>query len=1073
MAKPEFIDSVEGNNALDTASSNDAQIYEALKKISANIEKIAKNSGSQNMGSAKSKMKDQQAAGRRMSEATVGKREQKQVRGGIDGFLDGIEDAVFGDFKKQMKDKLDVFADGLAEQLGGVSREAIPNELGSRLAKSAMSSIKGNKFGKMFSDFSGKFSSNLSGLADDGLGKVSGIISKLTGTGGQLGQVASTMSQAASATSAMATSASTAGTTMAASSGAIASGASSAVGSLAALGPAAGAAIAGLAAVAVIDAVIGKFTEGIGSVVEGFSALKEGLDGAANRSVESQRAATEAAKKRLEANVNTLIQAPFDNLAKAADDLCSAWESSISTITSAQGYSKEGLQDLISNFAERLRNEGLSSVVSSADITTNLQKVIEGGLSGAAAEEFAYIATVLEDAVPNQDFFSYASTYAAIAANATKEGLSQQQALQKANQEMEQFASNVLYASRQLAGGFSTGLTNTSELFDDAFKIVQSAKAGDTSNVSGVLTSVAGVIGAIAPDLSSSIVQAVVDSAIGGNSDTNVALRSLAGVNASNSQFLKALATDPKQIFSDLFKNLAQMQNMSQDNFMEVAEGLSEVFGISMDSLARVDFNYLASAISQMNLNNNSLEENVSLLASGQTKTTTEQLKIAEINKLMIDEGLSYVLDNEAARAIQEHMWDEQLALEMQEATYAVDLQGSALTFFEKISEGIKTITSILNPFAWMHKISNVSLTALEGKAQQDDIKQLLELGKVGRSNPILLQQLTSRNGQDLNLTQSLVEQLGGRSAYEYVNGKIQEQNRMYSSSYSPVSVLVSDELETIRNLKQTMLNIEAQAAISSKNIASSYSWGTVSKSVASVLAGRGTSKQYYTDIVPEQSLTSQVNERTKANFTNFLDTMETFVKEGKSYDDWTATASRYGIKDVATAIEDFGLTEAKVAGKFQEMEAGKVSERTYNREQTEDSFWSTSIEYFKTTAPTFHENLLAAISKFYKRYEDFYGDWVEYYVKHTAYTSATLDAYKVEQILNSDKSATGDAVNALADALLSNAVDLKDPAVQTNVLLSQVLVTLNAILQQNTKTNNSVLPTSLSALGLGLVSTT
>ena len=133
--------------------------------------------------------------------------------------------------------------------------------------------------------------------------------------------------------------------------------------------------------------------------------------------------------------------------------------------------------------------------------------------------------------------------------------------------------------------------------------------------------------------------------------------------------------------------------------------------------------------------------------------------------------------------------------------------------------------------------------------------------------------------------------------------------------------------------------------------------------------------------------------------------------------------------------------------------------------------FWKESIEYFKNTAPTFHDKLLTAISKFYKKYESFYSDWIDYYIKHTAYSSETLDAYKVEQILNADKTATGDAVNALADALLSNAVDLKDPAVQTNVLLSQMLVTLNAILQQNTKTNNSVLPTSLSALGLGLVS--
>ena len=89
---------------------------------------------------------------------------------------------------------------------------------------------------------------------------------------------------------------------------------------------------------------------------------------------------------------------------------------------------------------------------------------------------------------------------------------------------------------------------------------------------------------------------------------------------------------------------------------MEVAEGLSSIFGVSLEALARIDFNYLAQSISQMSVGTAALEENMELLASGQTTLTAEQLKNAQINKYMIDEGLSYVLDNEAARAIQQHM---------------------------------------------------------------------------------------------------------------------------------------------------------------------------------------------------------------------------------------------------------------------------------------------------------------------------------------------------------------------------------------------------------------------------------
>lgn len=1280
---------VEGTSARQS-SSYDEHIYDVLSEMSKNLEKIARASVDSSQGTSRSRMNDEsKKASKEMSTSKVGRREKKKqenpkVRGVWDGFFDGVEDAVFGDFKKSLKGNFLRFSDDLAKQLGGVTKEAIPNALGEKLSQAAMNSLKQSRAGKRLTKAFDQFGTEISKIANAGMDAASEAIKAMNeGTESvpdseaadesassrrrsswasrwssraqareeeraareaERQQISAMRSQASenararmeelrrqqdefvenfefdedlakdfaidndwfdtskktfmrthdllpdlpdyneifdeelsklqqqstynpadmpvsssqasqqsqeesrsidiqdladaadnaashmnSASNSMADDMARSASNMANASQSSASGLGQAASNLAgqvgsagadissatqaassamsgatkgtlgqgmskfvstfsksgaSLLKASGAAAKGLvalgpyavAAVAVI-AVMKQLSKVGKALKEGFQALSEGVKGAANRGITSQRKALELEKKRLAEDVNTLIEEPFNNLKAASDALCSAWESNIAVINATQGYTKAGMQDLISNYASRLRSEGLSSVVSSADITTNLENVLKSGLSGQAAEEFAYMATVLQEAVPTQDFFSYASTYAAIAANATKEGLSQQQALAKANAEMEQFASNVLYASRQLSGGFSTGLQNTSELFSDAFKIVQSAKAGDMAQVSGVLTSVAGMIGAIAPDLSSSLVESVVNAAIGGNSDTNVALRSLAGVNASNTQFLKALANDPKKIFSTLFDNLAEMQNSGQDNFMEVAEGLSEVFGVSMESLARVDFNYLASAISSMNVNNSSLQENLSMLADGQTKTTTEQLKIAEINKLMIDEGLSYVLDNEAARAIQQHMWDEQLALEMQEATYAVELKGGAMTFLEKINEAVKFISTILNPIgALMDKITNLAATAAEANAQNEDIKKLLELGNVGNKNKEQLKNLTTR-GKRLNLTESLVTQMGGFSSYDAVSKIAAANNAMNAKRYKWFNIaegfqLAGQAMKAIKGTYTSLLGSNNNQS-AAKTVTSSYQWGMVAKSIDKAI--RATTKSgaaYYSEAV-NTSVAQQVNQKAQVNFQNFLDTMRKFVDEGKSYEEWKATATRYGISNLTDAIEDFGLTEAGLEGKFKEFEAGQQAEKQYQRQQTEDTFWKESIEYFKNTAPTFHDKLLSAISKFYKKYESFYSDWIDYYIKHTAYSSETLDAYKVEQILNADKTATGDAVNALADALLSNAVDLKDPAVQTNVLLSQMLVTLNAILQQNTKTNNSVLPTSLSALGLGLVSNT
>lgn len=1026
-------------------SNTDDVTQKLLSEISRNIEILARNSHNNNQGSTRSRMNDETQRQTRMSNLRVGRREQQKVKTGLDGFLDGIEDELFGDFKKSVKTSMTAFATNLSKELG-VTKEGLAHEIGTQLS----TAFKSTTIGANITSSLDKVSGGVSDIVDLGLNSLSTAVTTMKGEGLKAGLTAGmrTFTQGATASGAtLAQAAATAGK------------------GLLSLAPHA---LAAGAAVTIVGGIFKQLGKAGQALNEGFQELKEGVSSAAKRDVSSQRNLVELGKKRLQQDVDMLVTQPFENLKDASNSLCDAWEQSIATISATQGYSKESLQDLISSYADRLRKEGLSSVVSSADITTNLQRVLEAGLSGAAAEEFAYMATVLGEAVPTQDFFSYASTYASIAANAIKDGMNQNAALSLANYEMEQFASNVIYASRQLSGGFSTGLQNTAELFSDAFKIAQSAKTGDAATISGVLTSVAGVVGAIAPDLSNALVDAVVDAAIGGNKDSNVALRSLSGVNASNTEFLKALATQPKEIFSTLFKNLAYMQSSSADNFMEVAEGLADVFGVSMDSLARVDFSYLSDAIAQMNLNNNSLDENLAMLSDGQTKTSTEQLKIAEINRLMIEEGLSYVLDSEAGRAIQEHLWEEQMMMELQESTYAVELQGSAARFLEKISETVRAISTILNPIgALINTVSNISLTSQEVEANDAEVKQLLELVNIGRNNTKVFNQLVTR-GEDHNLTESLVSQLGGVSARDELQQTISDKNAALEWGYLFDASELQQDIDRIYDLidkGERLRNIQARS-----NISSMYQWGVVSKSLNTLVQKSSSKGAYYTEQV-NQSLASQVDTRAQSNFQSFLDSMQSFVDDQKSYDDWLASSTSAGIKDVVAAAESYGVSEEMLRGKFQERQAAKAAEHEYQRQTTEDQFWKDSTDYFKNTAPTFHGQLLSIISKFYKKYESFYSDWVDYYIKHTAYSSETLDAYKVEQILNADKTATGDAVNALADALLSNAVDLKDPAVQTNVLLSQMLVTLNAILQQNTKTNNSVLPTSLSALGLGLVS--
>ena len=226
-------------------------------------------------------------------------------------------------------------------------------------------------------------------------------------------------------------------------------------------------------AVGAFKLVTGMLKNGFAPAIEGAKKLIDTSSAALNRYHLSQKKNIEYAQKRLLEDINTLVSTPFDILRKGAEEWYSAWDNNIRTINATQGYTKSDLQDLMASFADRLRTEGLTSVVSATDITNNLTKVLQSGLSGSIAEEFAYIATKLNAAVPTQDFFGYADTYASIAANAVRTGMSQTQAIEYANQQLTAFANNVLYASREVAGGFTTGLKNAESLFKQSVQIAQ------------------------------------------------------------------------------------------------------------------------------------------------------------------------------------------------------------------------------------------------------------------------------------------------------------------------------------------------------------------------------------------------------------------------------------------------------------------------------------------------------------------------------------------------------------------------------------------------------------------------
>lgn len=735
--------------------------------------------------------------------------------------------------------------------------------------------------------------------------------------------------------------------------------------------------VAGMKAAGLALSVVTKeFKE----IKEAFANYTKSLIKSATRDAVSKKENTKLAQQRLVQDVETLIKEPFEILKDAAQAAYDVWDNNLRKIAATQGYEKADVQSLLSAFSQRLRDEGLSDVISGTNIVDSLSSVLESGLSGAVAEEFAYRATLLNAAVPTQDFFGYASTYASVAANAIKAGKSEADALAIANQSLTEFANNLLYASRELAGGYTTGLKDATDLYEKSVKIAQAARGGDVTQISGVLTAVAGIVGATAPDLATALTDAVYQAAVGGNNSSLVALRSMAGVNASNTEFLRQLATNPQKLFTDLFTNLANMYNSSSDAFMEKAEGYAELFGLSSEVFQRVDFNYLADAIAQMNVGSAELDQNMKLLASGQTTLTKEQLVNRQINEYLIDEGLAYVLDNAAARSVQEHMWEEQIARELMEAEYGVELKGAGKELLSTISAGVSNIITLLTPFGWIKGAKSARRSENEASQLENSLYQVLELGKVGKGREKSLHDLTTR-GAKLELAQELTTLLGYQPSG--------------SDWWSP-SVYSYSNNDNISLLVDLMYRQdEFMHAISNRGPKSKYKWNVVSKSASSRAAdvlsalGQGGSAAM-AGIQSGTSASAAAQSAVTANIEKMLsdEYLKNYIGQA-SYEDWAASASKFGISNFDSALEAAGYSEADIRQFFKDKETEKGAEEQNEIRKHEKLFRDTGITFWDTNfwekyqTPEFEkiDAIYEALTNFNQDVNDHYTDLHDNYL--------------------------------------------------------------------------------------------
>lgn len=755
---------------------------------------------------------------------------------------------------------------------------------------------------------------------------------------------------------------------------------------------------------------LGKVGEDIKDLFSKFKAL-------GNRFYDEQSKNLQYQQERIKKDIETIVRQPFEILMEAARTVQSAWDQNLKVIASTQQYSKASVQSLMTRYADRLSREGLSSYISGADLTSNLTKVLQAGLSGAVAEEFAYIATKLNAAIPTQDFFGYVEDYTVVFNSAIRSGKSQADALKIANKSLEDFASNALYASRVLNNGATTSLSSWENLYKSSVQIAQAAKVSNVSEISSALTAVQGYVGSIAPDLASSITDAVVKLATGGNDSSIVALRSLWGGNASNTEFLKGFVQNPRLALEKIFTKLGEMFTDSSDAYMEKAEGYADLFGLSAEAFQRVDWQALGKAVLDMADGSSEYRKNVKLLTSGQTTLTKEQLANEQINKYLLEEGLSYVLDNEVARAVQQHMWDEQIARELQSTTYGVELTGAALTLLEDLKQFAQQIFEWMNPLGKVDRMAeDILFTVEESLLQRQDLKQILAKQKVGAGNAKELYGLMT-TGADLDLIGDYYSLIGVQSASSVAKSITEQQ---------------LDSLGVGRGGLRKNINVRDSQ------------WGSTNS--------------------------FEVNKSLVRKLNSFVEDIPIVGSAISSFQDWIESAGF----DVHGALSAAGKTEDDLRRIYEDQQFAYTLEQQRERQNQEASFYKNGSSFFETSWNSYVNQQTTQWNGMYSRVDtltdiikDYVTSFSDYFINHSVYNKAYSYA-DVERIRQAEKNGTGDAILALAETLTANSTDLSDPMVQTNTLLAKILLVATTIMQQGGNSNQLTLPDTLTGMAMG-----
>lgn len=341
ISNSDILSQLTGNGETSNAKSE----VDILKSIDTSLRNIAKNVNGVSASNVNNKISSSGSNADVFSNRWNYKNVSTQFKNGFSkALMDSVIDA---DFKTQITKVFSDFAKDL-----GVSVKDIPAGVGKVLGEKLIGQVKNTDLGKQFysgiKNLKNKSIESLKNTYSEGKSKYfskSGSSSAVKDLKGKASELIKPNVASEASTSEIVNTAMSAVTTGSVDAGAALAGLSDIA---VTLGPYALLLVGGLIA---LDNAMDAITPAIQGTKKAFEAAEK----AANRYNVSQKENVKLAQKRLEDDIKTMVEAPFTILKNAAQELYDSWDNNLRTINATQGYNKEDLQNLIGNFAERLR----------------------------------------------------------------------------------------------------------------------------------------------------------------------------------------------------------------------------------------------------------------------------------------------------------------------------------------------------------------------------------------------------------------------------------------------------------------------------------------------------------------------------------------------------------------------------------------------------------------------------------------------------------------------------------------------------------------------------------------------